>query len=292
MYNWFTLLYSRNWHSSVKQLYSNKINVKKRLIDQLAEFSGVKDQIWKSNISIEDVRGFWKDLLRSSVIRAVRILTGKKLKRIVRWFREVWAGLRESHLELATLDLEKQKWWPEFEESWRCWERHSIKAVSLGKYISQQTTACRWCVLVTQTCLTLRDTMDCSQPDSSVSRILWARTSQWVAIPFSRDLRDPGIKPISPSLQADSLLSEPPEKPTSRLWPEWKVYLPLHPPTFWFPIGDSPGRTQRKARKHGYWLVLSTKVGIYGHREECRMCRNECKWENKEYPIPVIKALF
>ena len=83
MYNWFTLLYSRNWHSSVKQLYSNKINVKKRLIDQLAEFSGVKDQIWKSNISIEDVRGFWKDLLRSSVIRAVRILTGKKLKRSV-----------------------------------------------------------------------------------------------------------------------------------------------------------------------------------------------------------------
>ena len=125
----------------------------------------------------------------------------------MKWFREVWAGLRESHLELATLDLEKQKWWPEFEESWRCWERHSIKAVSLGKYISQQTTACRWCVLVTQACLTLRDKMDCSPPDSSVSRILWARTLQWVAIPFSRDLRDPGIKPRSPSLQADSLLS-------------------------------------------------------------------------------------
>ena len=163
--------------------------------------------------------------------------------------------------------------------------------LSLGKYISQQTIACRWCVLVTQACLTLGYIMDYSPSASSVSRILRARTLQWVAIPFSRDLRDPGIKPGSPSLQADSLLSEPPEKPTSRLWPEWKVYLPLHP-TFWLPIGDSPGRTQRKARKHGYWFVQFTKVGIYGPREECRMYRNECKGENKEYPIPVIKALF
>ena len=179
--------------------------------------------------------------------------------------------------------------WRESEVLWVAFYKGCV--LSLGKYISQKTTACRRCVLVTQACLTLCDTMDCSPPDSSVSRILRARTLQWVAIPFFRDLPDPGIKPWSPSLQPDSLLSEPPERPTSR-WPEWKVYLPLHPPTFWLPIGDSPGRTQRKARKHGYWLVLSTQVGIYGPREECRMCRNEIKGENKEYPIPVIKALF
>ena len=35
---------------------------------------------------------------------------------------------------------------------------------------------------------------------------------EWVAVPSSRDLPNPGIEPWSPSLQADSLLSEPPGK--------------------------------------------------------------------------------
>ena len=69
-------------------------------------------------------------------------------------------------------------------------------------------------VLVTQSCPTLCDPMDCSPPDSSVHGILQARILEKVAIPFSRgDLPDPGIKPQSPALQADSLLSEPPRKP-------------------------------------------------------------------------------
>ena len=33
MYNWFTLLYSRNWHNVVNQLYSNKIKKKKKNFD-------------------------------------------------------------------------------------------------------------------------------------------------------------------------------------------------------------------------------------------------------------------
>ena len=40
------------------------------------------------------------------------------------------------------------------------------------------------------------------------------RILEWVAIPFSGDLPDLGIKPWSPILQADSLQSEPPGKPT------------------------------------------------------------------------------
>ena len=44
--------------------------------------------------------------------------------------------------------------------------------------------------------------------------ILQARILEWVAISFPRDLPDPGIKPGSPALQADSLPSEPPGKPT------------------------------------------------------------------------------
>ena len=41
-------------------------------------------------------------------------------------------------------------------------------------------------VLVTQSCLTLCDPMDCSLPGSSVHGILQARILEWVAIPFSR----------------------------------------------------------------------------------------------------------
>ena len=50
-------------------------------------------------------------------------------------------------------------------------------------------------------------------PGSSVHGILPARILEWIAIPFSRDLPNPGMEPGSPALQADSLPSEPPGKP-------------------------------------------------------------------------------
>ena len=65
-------------------------------------------------------------------------------------------------------------------------------------------------MLVTQSCPTLCDSMDYSPPDSSVLGILQARILEWVAIPFSKDLPNPGIEPRSPTLQADSSWSEPP----------------------------------------------------------------------------------
>ena len=55
--------------------------------------------------------------------------------------------------------------------------------------------------------------MDCGPPGSFVHGILQARILEWVAIPSAGDLPDPGIKPTSPALQADSLPSEPPGKP-------------------------------------------------------------------------------
>ena len=72
-------------------------------------------------------------------------------------------------------------------------------------------------MLVTQSCLTLCNLMDCSPPGSSVHGILQAKILEWVAIPFSTEFPDPGIKPRSPTLQADSLLSEPPGKLTCSL---------------------------------------------------------------------------
>ena len=68
-------------------------------------------------------------------------------------------------------------------------------------------------VLVTQSCLTLCDPMECSPQNSSVHGVLQARILEWVAIPFSRHLPDSAIEPRSPALQTNSLPSEPPGEP-------------------------------------------------------------------------------
>ena len=59
--------------------------------------------------------------------------------------------------------------------------------------------------------------MDCSLQASSVHGILQAKMLEWVAIRFKRDLPDSGIEPKFPTLQADSLPSEPPGKPIYRI---------------------------------------------------------------------------
>ena len=70
---------------------------------------------------------------------------------------------------------------------------------------------------VVQSCPTLCNPVDCSLPGSSVHGILQARILEWVAITFSGDPPDPGIKPRSPTLEADALTSEPPGQP---VWPK------------------------------------------------------------------------
>ena len=70
------------------------------------------------------------------------------------------------------------------------------------------------CVLfVAQSCLTVCSSMDFNPEGSSAHGILQARILEWVAISYLKGLPNPGIKPRSPALQADSLLSEPPGKP-------------------------------------------------------------------------------
>ena len=65
-------------------------------------------------------------------------------------------------------------------------------------------------VLVTQLCPTLCDLMDSSPPGSS--SMGFSRQEYWNGLPLLSpgDLPDPGIKPGSPELQVESLLSEPP----------------------------------------------------------------------------------
>ena len=65
------------------------------------------------------------------------------------------------------------------------------------------------CVL-TQWCPTLCDPMDCSRPGSSVHGDS-PRKEYWSGLPCpsAGDLPNPGIEPRSPTLQVDSLPSEP-----------------------------------------------------------------------------------
>ena len=52
--------------------------------------------------------------------------------------------------------------------------------------------------LVTQSCPTLCDPMDCSLPGCSVHGILQARILEWLPFPPPGDLSDPGIEPAFP----------------------------------------------------------------------------------------------
>ena len=69
-----------------------------------------------------------------------------------------------------------------------------------------------YCVLVNQLCPSVCMTIDCSPPGSSANGFLQARKLEWVAIPFSRASSQPRYQTQDSALQADSLLSESPEK--------------------------------------------------------------------------------
>ena len=68
-------------------------------------------------------------------------------------------------------------------------------------------------VKVAQLCSTLCNPMDYSLPGFSVHGILQARILEWVACPPPGHLPNPRTGPRSPTLQVDSLPSEPPGKP-------------------------------------------------------------------------------
>ena len=70
---------------------------------------------------------------------------------------------------------------------------------------------------VAQSCLTLCHLMDCSVAYQGPLSMEFSRQEYWIGLPFPcpGDLPDPGIKPGSPTLQADALPSGPPGKPSS-----------------------------------------------------------------------------
>ena len=70
---------------------------------------------------------------------------------------------------------------------------------------------------MSQLCLNL-----CNPMDEVLLFIEFSRQEYWSGLPFPSpgDLPDPKIKPGSPTLQADSLPSEPPGKPLPLTWKE------------------------------------------------------------------------
>ena len=91
----------------------------------------------------------------------------------------------------------------------------------------------RVCMLVTQSCPTLWDPLDCSLPGSSVHGILQARILEWVAVPFSRgsSLTSQSRDWTWVSHTADRFLpSEPPGKPAHPMSSTSKLLLPSRPP--------------------------------------------------------------
>ena len=73
-------------------------------------------------------------------------------------------------------------------------------------------------VFVTQLCPTLGEPRECSTPGASVRGIIYAKIPEWVAISLSRW----AFRQRDSALQVDSLLSEPPGKPTVK-WNKLKT---------------------------------------------------------------------
>ena len=107
-------------------------------------------------------------------------------------------------------------------------------------FLCTASLSCAMLYLVAQSCLTLWDPIDCSPPGSSVH---WASPGKNTGVGChdvpSGDLPNPGIEPSSPTLQDNSLPSEPPGKP--------QVYLAAAAakslqscPTLCDPIDGSP----------------------------------------------------
>ena len=115
--------------------------------------------------------------------------------------------------------------------------------------------------------------MDCNPPGSSVHGILQARILEWVAMPFSRDLPNPGIEPRSPTLPADSLPSEPPGNRLKHV-PSIVNLPPLQPVTeYWV---ENPASCSKFpldiCSKHGkaYVSMLLSQLSNLS----CRVCKS------------------
>ena len=107
-------------------------------------------------------------------------------------------------LHLSFLKKHKSQFWV---------KKHSVPC--FGICVHFYSLRLPYCMLVTQSCLTLCDPMDCSLKGFSHHGILRGRTLEWVTIPFSWGSSQPGVEPRPPAWQVGSLPSEPLAEPPS-----------------------------------------------------------------------------
>ena len=123
---------------------------------------------------------------------------------------------------------------------------HTLDSQLLRREDSQGQFRKKVKVLVTQSCPTLCDSMDCSLPVSTVHGILQARILEWVAMPSSRGSPRPRDQTrhclYLLHWQACSSPSEPPGKP---MVSSPTAYFPCYGPhraPLWTPRGSWHGR--------------------------------------------------
>ena len=116
--------------------------------------------------------------------------------------------------------------------------------------------------------------MDCSPPGSSVHEIL--QQEYWSGLPFPSpgDPHKPWIEPKSPALQADSFLSEPPEKPICYTFTQL-YYIRLQ--SYWESLAgfEEANGCDSKAHLAKKWGQPLTKI----------------QWETEALSLPTYKEL-
>ena len=99
----------------------------------------------------------------------------------------------------------------------------------------------------------------------------------WSGLPFPSpgDLPDPGIKPSSPALQADSLPSEPPGKPRTTVWPN----------------NPTPGHIHREkpsSKRHMYPSIQSNMFAIARTWKQPK-CPSIEKWIKQMWSVYTVE---
>ena len=108
-------------------------------------------------------------------------------------------------------------------------------------------------MIVTKSCSTLCDPMDCSLPGSSVHGIPEARILEYrLPFPSPGDLSDPGIIPVSPVLAGEFFTTAPPAAAAAK---SLQLCLTLCDPIDGSPPGSPvPGILQARTLE---WVAIS-----------------------------------
>ena len=106
--------------------------------------------------------------------------------------RNIWDARKQREIhDKPTVASPPEAVWPQVG-----WDRRWLTQRHLRNLIFRWIYVCVHAKSL-QLCPTVGDPMDCSPTGSPVHGILQARILEWVGVPSSRDLPDPGIEPVS-----------------------------------------------------------------------------------------------